>query len=347
MTPQLDISIEGHLGSIVLNRPEAINALNREMIDAIATTLTRWRDDPEVRLVLFEGRGPRGFCSGGDVRAARALVLDGRASEADAYFAAEYAMNGLIASYPKPTTAIGHGAVMGGGIGIFGHCHYRFAAAEARFAMPEAAIGFVSDVGVNALLAQAPEPRALAFLMAGLPISVGDALVLGLCDVAVARDRLEAVRAGIVAAAGSDEIEASLVQLMALEGVEPGAAALAAAGDRLAAAFGEPTASAIVAAVRATATTVPAVERLAAALAGRSPTSLEAIVQSHRAARRDPDIAAVLALDTRLAAFMARRPDFAEGVRAVLVDKDHQAHWRPAAFADVDGGAIAAVVAGR
>jgi enoyl-CoA hydratase len=256
-------------------------------------------------------------------------------------------MNGLIASYPKPMTAIGHGAVMGGGIGIFGHCRYRFAAPEARFAMPEAAIGFVSDVGVNALLAQAPEPRALTFLMAGLPVGVGDALVLGLCDVAVAGDRLAAVRAGIAAAAASDEIEASLVQLMAREGIEPGAASLAAEGDRLAAVFREPSAVAIVAAVTAMAAAIPAVERLATALAGRSPTSLEAIVQSHRAARRDPDIAVVLELDTRLAAFMARQPDFAEGVRAVLVDKNHQPRWRPADFAGVDSGAIAAVVAGR
>lgn len=346
MTPQLDISTQGSLGSIVLNRPEAINALNREMIDAIATTLTRWRDVSAVRLVLFEGRGPRGFCSGGDVRAARALVLAGRATEADAYFAAEYAMNGLIAGYPKPTAAIGYGAVMGGGIGIFGHSRYRFAAAEARFAMPEAAIGFVSDVGVNALLAQAPEARALAFLMAGLPVSVGDALRLGLCDIAVAGGRLEAVREGILAAAEGDEVETGLVQLMSREGGEPGPAALTTEGDRLAAAFGQRTAAAIVAAVVAEARREPAFERLATSLAGRSPTSLEAIVQSHRAARRNPDIAAVLALDTRLAGYMARQPDFAEGVRAVLVDKDHQPHWRPAEPAGVDAAAIAQVVAG-
>ena len=151
-----------------------------------------------MRLVLFEGRGPRGFCSGGDVRAARELVLGGRLDEADAYFAAEYAMNGYIASYPKPIAAIGYGAVMGGGIGIFGHCRYRFAVAEARFAMPEAAIGFVSDIGVNALLAQAPEPRALAFLMAGLPVSVGDALAFAVVAMAqaciTAGDRLRAAR---------------------------------------------------------------------------------------------------------------------------------------------------------
>src|SRR3569833_3478265 len=149
MTPQLEITVDGLLGRITLNRPEAINALSREMIAGITQTLTAWRDDDAVRLVLFEGRGPRGFCAGGDVRAVRSLVLAGEPERADAYFAAEYAMNGLIAAYAKPVAGIGHGAVMGGGIGILGHARYRLAAADARFAMPEAAIGFVVDVGVN------------------------------------------------------------------------------------------------------------------------------------------------------------------------------------------------------
>jgi len=341
---QLEISRDGHLGVVALNRPEAINALSREMIDGIAQTLTAWRDDADIRVVLFEGRGPRGFCSGGDVRAARALVLAGKPDEADAYFAAEYAMNGLIATYPKPITAIGHGAVMGGGIGVLSHARYSFATAESRFAMPEAAIGFMSDIGVNAILAQVPETRALAFLMSGLPVGMGDALTLGLCDAAIAADHVEAVRAGIVAAAGAADPETALVMLMQSEGVEPGVAALCAEADGLAAEFSGTTASDIVAGVVARATAEQGLDSLATALAARSPTSLEAIVESHRAARRLPDIGEILALDLRLAMFMARQPDFAEGVRAVLVDKDHKPKWRPADFADIDRAGIGAVV---
>ena len=342
---QLEISREGHLGVIVLNRPEAINALSREMIDGIAETLTAWRDDAGVRVVLFEGRGPRGFCSGGDVRAARALVLAGKPEEADAYFAAEYAMNGLIATYPKPIAAIGHGAVMGGGIGVLSHARYSFATGEARFAMPEVAIGFVSDIGVNAILAQVPEARALAFLMSGLPVGMGDALTLGLCDAAIEPGRVEAVRAGIVAAADASDPDTALVMLMQSEGVEPVEAILCAQADGLAAEFSGATAREIVDAVAARSAAEQRLEGLAAALAGRSPTSLEAILQSHRAARRLADIGAVLALDLRLASFMARQRDFAEGVRAVLVDKDHKPGWQPANFSGVDREAIAAVVA--
>ena len=344
MTPQLEITVDGHLGRITLNRPEAINALSREMIDGITETLTAWRDDDAVRLVLFEGRGPRGFCAGGDVRAVRSLVLAGEPERADAYFAAEYAMNGLIATYPKPIAGIGHGAVMGGGIGILGHVRFGFATSDARFAMPEAAIGFVCDVGVNAVLAQVPETRALAFLMSGLAVGTGDALTLGLCDAAIDPGHIEAVRAGIAAAADAGDPETALVMLMQAESIEPGPASLCAQADGLAGEFAAADADDIVTAVAAEAAQEQGLEALATALASRSPTSLQAILDSHRQARRRPEIEAVLALDLRLAAFMARQPDFVEGVRAVLLDKDHRPNWRPADAAGVDRRAIAIAI---
>jgi len=345
MTVQLEISTQGRLGVIVLSRPEAINALSREMIDGITGALAAWRDDPSVTAVLFEGNGPRGFCSGGDVRAARSAVLAGRADEADAYFAAEYAMNLVIATYDKPVVAFGHGAVMGGGIGIAGHARYRFTLPEARFAMPESAIGFVCDIGVNAILAQAPEHRALAFLLSGLPVGPGDALVLGLTDARIEAGRLNDVRVGVAAAAASSDPDAALVRLMQAESSEPGAATFCPDADELADAFGGDTAGDIVAAVAEAAAVDPRFERLATALSSRSPASLETILQGHRAARRRPDIAAVLDLDLRLARYVSRQPDFAEGVRAVLVDKDQRPSWRPNTFEAVDRTGIAQVVA--
>ncbi len=85
MTDELEISTNGALGRIALNRPQAIHALSREMIDGIFAALTAWRDDAAIGAVLFTGNGPKGFCAGGDVRAARALMLAGQAEAADAY----------------------------------------------------------------------------------------------------------------------------------------------------------------------------------------------------------------------------------------------------------------------
>lgn len=335
VTSQLETGIEGRLGVIALNRPEAINALSPDMIAGITAQLIAWRDDPQVRAVLFEGRGPKGFCAGGDVRLARSLVLDGRHAEAEAYFASEYRMDGLIATYPKPVVSMTDGIVMGGGIGIAGHCAFRITTPSARYAMPEAGIGFVSDVGVNWILAKAPESRALLFLMTGLTVSGADVLALGLADCCVAPERLKDVRAAVVNASNAGSVETALVELMQAESIQAGDRDLSLAADRLADALSAPTAEEIVAEIAEDAAADPSLARIAATLASRSLLSLEAIVLSHRAARTLPDVGAVLALDLRIASVIAREADFAEGVRAVLVDKDQNPTWLPPA--DVAG----------
>lgn len=346
MSAQLEISVEGHLGMIALNRPEAINALSGAMIAGIAETLDGWRGDGTVRAVLFEGRGARGFCAGGDVRAVRAMVVEGRLSEAEAYFAAEYAMNLAIASYEKPVIVIAGGVVMGGGIGIAGHAGFRFTTPEANFAMPEAGIGFFGDVGVNSILSKAPLQRALLFLMSGRPVGAADALALGLTDCAVAPEKLPELRAGLVSAANSASIETAIVGLMQAHSIQAGECALCPLADRLAGHLHRDSAAAIVAEIKEAAEEIPEAAAIAALLDARSPTSLEAILQSHLAARKLPDARSVLALDLRLARLMAALPDFAEGVRAVLVDKDRAPRWRPATFSGVPVAAIRDAVAG-
>lgn len=345
MTAQLEISVEGRLGIIALNRPEAINALSAGMIAGISETLARWRSDDEISAVLFEGRGTRGFCAGGDVRAVRTMVLAGRHAEAEAYFAAEYAMNALICNYEKPVIALTDGIVMGGGIGIAGHADFRFTTSTAKFAMPEAAIGFVSDIGINALLARAPRHRALLFLTSGLPVGAGDALTLGLTDCVVPPDRVAAVREGLVGAASAPSVEAALVRAMHLYAVEPEEAALCALADRLEPDLDGDDPADMLADIEEAGEAIPAVASLAATLRSRCPTSLAAIVASHTEARRLRSIEPILALDLRMARFMAGRGDFVEGVRAVLVDKDHAPRWEPSEFAGVPREAIAKAVA--
>ena len=336
MTGQLEVSREEHLGIIALNRPEAINALSTDMIHGIIRTLEQWRDDDGIRVVLFEGRGPRGFCAGGDVRAVRQMVLEGRVAQADEFFAAEYFMNGMIATFPKPTVALTHGVVMGGGIGIAGHCRYRFTTPESKWAMPEAAIGFVSDVGCNQILAKAPLHRALAFLMAGVTVGAADAVALGLCDCVYDPARREAVLDAIAATARAAQPEAALGHLVQAEMLAGGEAAFVPTADAIPALdWTDP--AAIVAGV-----TDPA---LAAALKSRSPTSLVAILESHLAARRLPAIQEVLAVDLALAQLLCPMPDFAEGVRAVLVDKDQRPGWQPPDFGGVPVAAIRSAIA--
>jgi enoyl-CoA hydratase len=301
------------------------------MIEGIKETLRLWAADPGIGAVVVEGIGPKGFCSGGDVRVARALIVAGTPEQADAYFAAEYEMNGLIATYRKPLVALGHGITMGGGIGIAGHCSFRFTQPGARFAMPESAIGFFGDVGVNAILAKAPLNRALLFLMSGVSVGASDAVALGLADAVIAPERVTDLKADLVGAAGSADPASAIGRLMEAETIVAGDAPFCALADQLPSA--EPDSPAdFVDAVAAT----PALSEIAALMTVRSPGSLVATFFAHDRARRAMDVRKTLEMDLRLAQAMARRPDFAEGVRAVLVDKDQAPKWTPASLADFD-----------
>ena len=224
MIDDLLISTDGHLGRISLNRPAAINALSLGMIEGIKETLRRWSADDGIGAIVFEGIGPKGFCAGGDVRAARSLVIGGQPEQADAYFASEYEMNRMIATYAKPLVALGHGITMGGGIGIAGHCRFRFTQPGARFAMPESAIGFFGDVGVSAILAKAPLNRALLFMMSGVSVGAADALALGLADAVIAPEQVADLRADLVGAAASADPAAAIGRLMEANSVVAGEA---------------------------------------------------------------------------------------------------------------------------
>lgn len=339
MTDQLIIATDGALGRITLNRPEAINALSLPMIEGITAALTGWRDDPAVGAVLFDGAGPKGFCAGGDVRAVRQMVIEGRHDEANAYFAAEYRMNRLIAGFPKPLVALTHGVVMGGGIGIAGHCGFRLTQPGARFAMPESAIGFFADVGVNAILSQTTLNRALLFLLSGISVEASDALALGLADAVIDPGRADAFRTDFAAAAASSHAETAIVRLMEAGSIATGDAPFCALADLLPATPETP------AAFVAEVDRIPALSALSAMLATRSPAALTASFYAQLEARRVMDVDLTLATDLRLARFMALQPDFAEGVRAVLVDKDQRPVWASASLDDYDPGPIIAALA--
>lgn len=348
MSDNLEIGVEGRVGVIALNRPEAINALTAPMIEAIAETLEIWREDDNVRAILFEGRGPRGFCSGGDVRQVREWMLgDERArKQAQRFFADEYAMNYQIASYDKPIVALVDGICMGGGIGIAGHARFRFASDRARFAMPEAGIGLFCDIGVNAILAKAPPARALLFELTGQAVGAADARALGLTDSIVPADRLDEVRAGIIAAGEAGDIETTLVALMHSLAVEPGEPVFCQLADRLADELDGDDAAEIVAGIAERAAREPEFKAVSDQIAGRCPTTLVANVENYAAALKNPDIAAVLAADLRLAFHLSARPDFAEGVRAVLIDKGSVPAWSPASVEGVDVEQIRAQIRG-
>ena len=110
----IHIRLAGQAGRITLQRPEALNAITYEMCSAIEDALERWRDDPLVKLIVIDALGDRAFCAGGDIADLYATGTAGDFGFGQRFWADEYRLNALIASYPKPYVAFMQGFTMGG-----------------------------------------------------------------------------------------------------------------------------------------------------------------------------------------------------------------------------------------
>lgn len=343
---ELLVDRTGPLAILRLNRPKAINALSLTMLEGLETWLGRLAGDGSVGAVLIRGEGERGFCAGGDVKAACDHVLAGRADEARDYFETEYRVDALVGGFAKPVIAIQHGVVMGGGIGLSAPARHRVCLEAARFAMPEPAIGFFADVGVNFALREAPIHRALLFLMSGETVGAADAIALGLSDTMVSPADLDKLQAELVAAAQAAEPDAAIRAAIGRYAADPGPAEFVAGCDGLESAARSADPASLVAGVEAAAQAGDGFAgKLASAFRRGCPTSIAANWANHRSARWLGSLRDVLAQDLRFAIHMAGRADFAEGVRAVLVDKHRKPKWAPDRLASVDLGALA-VLAG-
>ena len=314
MSEFVTTEVRGTTGVIALDRPKALNSLNPGMARAIDAELDAWRDDDAVEQVVIHSTGKH-FCSGGDVRAAREGMLDGREAEVDAFFADEYAMNLKIANYPKPYIALCSGVIMGGGMGVSAHGSHMVVTEDAFASMPEMNIGYITDVGMSWLLQNLPKVPSQslgAFLgLTGYRMSPDDMLATGLATHKVAT--LDGVLDGIVAHGPG------YVDTIALGA---GESELLSLTDDIDSAFHGPW---VEIKRRLSGELAELVEQLTAQA---SPSSLVAAAELF-AANAAQDLAGALDNERRLGAVMLREPDFAEGVRAVLVDKDHAPRFAP------------------
>ena len=190
-------SRDGRVGRIVLNRPRALNALNLDMVRAMTKVLNEWRDDPHVHAVVISGTGERAFCAGGDVINLREGQMSGDRTEVEAFFSEEYALNLMIATYPKPYIALIDGICMGGGIGVSVYGPYRVTTEHASFGMPETAIGFFPDIGGTYFMPRMPGEIGMYLGLTGLRIFGADAIHCGFGTHYTLREDLPALSAAL------------------------------------------------------------------------------------------------------------------------------------------------------
>ncbi|HSO14384.1 MAG TPA: enoyl-CoA hydratase/isomerase family protein [Arthrobacter sp.] len=312
----------GRLGVVTLNRPRAVNALTAGMASAMLEQLTLWADDDAVAAVLVRGAGDRGLCAGGDIVAIYRDMLDGGDATAD-FWAEEYRLNLLISEYPKPYVALMDGLVLGGGVGISAHGSVRIVTERTRMGMPETTIGFVPDVGGTLLLSRSPGETGTHAALTGAHLSGADALFLGLADHFVPSASLAELEAALEA----EPADAAVARFVE----EAPGSVLAAQREWIDACYSSDDAEEILRRLR---TAGGEAADAADTIAGKSPTAVKVALASLRRAK-NLSLEEALEQEYRVGLRFLAGPDFREGIRAQVVDKDRDPHWQPASLAEV------------
>ena len=328
MTDEVLFETRGSLGLITLNRPQALNALNRAMCLAIHAQLDEWRDDRSVTAVAIQGSGDRAFCAGGDVVG---LYHAGRSGSTDweGFFHDEYRMNHAIATYPKPYVALIDGITMGGGVGLSIHAPFRVATERTLFAMPETGIGLIPDVGGTHALPRLPGELGAYLGLTGARLKGADSVYAGVATHFCLSDGIAELVAAL--AEGGD-----ISDLLADFDTDPGDAPLDAHRAAIDAHFAGDSVEAIIASLDGGHGWA---QEQAATLRRMSPTSCKLTLRALREGA-SADIAGALRTEYRIVCAIKHGSDFFEGVRAQLIDKDRSPKWAPASLAEVSDSMV-------
>lgn len=333
------------IGIATLNAPRTLNGFSLPMAHLLHERLTAWAADDGIALVVLQGAGEKAFCAGGDLhslyqsmrayRDAGATDVRDNAYAAE-FFDVEYRVDYLIHTYAKPILCWGHGIVMGGGIGLMSGASHRVVSERSKLAFPEITVGLFPDVGGSWLLPRVPGKGGLFLALTGAPLNAGDAIYAGLADIHVAEAQRADVFNALAQVHWSDDAKRNHEQLSALLQEHASDAATgpllrnAATVDALCEG-GDVTA--VVDAIGALQTDDAWLQTAQATLAAGAPGSARLAWEMQQRAV-GASLADVYRFEYIAALHSAAHGDFAEGIRALLIDKDRSPRWQPATLAE-------------
>lgn len=341
MTEDVLTRINGPIGHITLNRPKALHALTLEMCHVMSAALSEWAKDDTIEAVILDhGEGTRGFCAGGDINLLRESALNDGGVSGRKFFHDEYQLNHQMFTYAKPIVAFMDGVTMGGGVGIAMPCKYRVATENTRFAMPETGIGLFPDVGGGWYLSRIGGRLGQFLALTGARLDGAEAYWTGLATHYLPHDILDDIKARIVERPG--RISGILSEPV---GTAP-KARIEANADKIVKHFASDTLEDIVASLDAA---VEAGDEWAIkerdTLGTKSPQTCKVALRQMAESLMLDNFADNMRMEYRIASRVLTRPDFAEGVRAVIVDKTHDPKWNPATPAEVSDELIDSIFA--
>ncbi len=320
MTDEVIIRREGSAGFLSLNRPQAIHALTLPMVHAMTKALLEWRDDPEIKAVIIDHAEGRGFCSGVDIAFLRNSALNDGGASGRKFFHDEYQLNHLIFTYEKPVVAFMDGITMGGGVGISQPARFHVATENTRYAMPETGIGLFPDVGGGWYLSRLPGRIGQFLALTGARLDGAECKWAGLATHYLPHDTLAEAKERIACGHEPGQVLSALAITPPPAKIEANAAAIAKhfASDRY---------EDVLASLEGDDSEWAAKEL--ATLRTKSPQTCKVALRQLHDSLACADFAANMVMEYRVASRVLTRPDFAEGVRAVIVDKDNSPRWNP------------------
>ncbi|MFH0725805.1 MAG: enoyl-CoA hydratase/isomerase family protein [Pseudomonadota bacterium] len=325
------------IGVITLNAEKRLHSLTLEMVESIRNMLARWIEDEDIACILITGAGNRAFCAGGDViglhRSATGTI-GGPCVYAEAFFEHEYRMDLLFHACPKPVIAWGNGIVMGGGLGILSGCSHRVVTPKTRMAMPEVTIGLYPDVGGGWFFNRMPGQTGLFLALTGATFNAADALYVGIADYCLGDDQLPAMMEMLRVQAWADTaaenhgiVDRLLADLEADSRVSLPEGNIEPNRERIDSLCGGSDLMAVSDAIKALSSKDRWLASAGDNLMQGSP--LSAVVSyRHLKQCRTLSLRQVFQTELVLSTHLVRYPEFAEGVRALLIDKDKAPQWQ-------------------
>ena len=343
------------LGVATLNTPKTLNGLSLEMTRLLAQRMEVWAQDPDLALVVMRGAGEKAFCAGGDLHTLYHSMTEniGKSAAANTYagtfFAEEYTLDYRIHTFPKPIVVWGNGIVMGGGMGLMMGASHRIVTDTTKLAMPEISIGLFPDVGGTWMLNRLPGKTGLFLGLTGAHIGAADALFAGMADYHLPHDAWEQLIAGLktqrwhrtpVDAASQhanrvrhDDLLNSLLHELSIE-TSPAMGSLQQHQSLIQKICSGSDLNKIVASLLALSEhSDPWLQRAAKTLAAGSPGSAR-LTFTLLQRTKHASLAEVYRIEWIAGLMCASHGDFAEGIRALLVDKDKNPKWNPATLAE-------------
>ena len=331
------------IGIATLNVEKKLNSLNQDMVALLTAQFTQWQTDDSIACVWLQGAGEKAFCAGGDVKCLRDRIDEVGPQEAlpyvQAFFENEYRLDYMIHRYAKPIICWGHGIVMGGGIGLMSGASHRVVTETSRMAMPEITIGLYPDVGGTWFLNHAPGRTGLFLGLTGANFNAADALFVGMADRFVPSTQKQSVLDALLQQSWSDSAVDNGALISSVLREYEDLSQLPAGNvrehyDLIQSVTDGDTTAQVVANILAIESDEKWLQKAVSTLKAGCPTTAHLVFEQLRRGKK-LSLPGVFQMELVMSLQCALHPDFPEGVRALLVDKDGAPKWQHESVASV------------